>query len=591
MLDGTPLTRIVAPKEKYNHPGEYNASPVAPAPSEESSISTSSEESEFSANPAPQAKNFGGRLPSLDHDDDIDMMEYPDSGVIRERLGPDVDSYVFDEPAPAPAPVHEPEGAKASRTTSFRASAGSKVFKEPAHEPEGAKASRTLSLGASAGSRAATASDDARKGAGGGTSARRDPPSSQSVASAGESIPAGAGEDFHRRAGENHYRRSESADPPSGKVFSDDETEISAERNPNWEQDDGEKSYDFSRGINADFSRGINAVIVDDEDSFTGTTKEIVSPEIAAEKKEKEYDKHADRASASSEEETEDQYDGYPEIGIPTPIRGGGRAGETKNLPHEPLSSTAVSELSSTMNSRSSGSYSSEDEIKGKEDKDYLNISNDGELLVVKGSPRPKPDAEPLDSYFDVHKAVFKDAKSKIEQHSRLVDYVEDWMETVSKRVQSRYYEYGKHRNNLNHYTSKINSLINEVEKLKDKGKSMKPKQLEKLERNNVKLTGALETHDNAGESLLMLMDELIRRSWRDAFPLLKKSIQFECDFASITYAHVSKLGKSLELLNSIGEKESIAAKGRLEKIRNRNPEDIYTGLIEKKTDGMASRF
>lgn len=317
------------------------------------------------------------------------------------------------------------------------------------------------------------------------------------------------------------------------------------------------------------FGHGIN-VIVDDEDSFTGR----VSPENEDGKKENEYDKHAERAVKSAKGERVNQYEGKP-----------------TNLTHEPLMSNPKSELSSTSSSQSSGSYSSDDKSKGKEDKDYLNISNDGELLVIKGSPRPKPDAEPLDSYFDVHKAVFKDAGSKLEQHSRLVDYVEDWMETVSKRVQSRYYEYGKHRSNLNHYTSKINSLINEVEKLKDKGKAMKPKQIEKLERNNVKLTGAMETHDNAGESLLMLMDEVIRRSWRDAFPLLKKSIEFECDFASITHAHMSKLGKSLELLDSIGEKESIAANGRLEKIRNRNPEDIYTGSIDKKADEMAARY
>ena len=110
------------------------------------------------------------------------------------------------------------------------------------------------------------------------------------------------------------------------------------------------------------------------------------------------------------------------------------------------------------------------------------------------------------------------------------------------------------------------------------KNRPMKPKQKEKLDRNQVKLTGSRETHDGAGESLLMLMDEVIIRSWRDAFPLLKRSIFFENDFAAIQHEHMTKLSGSMEALDIIGEKEHISMDGRMELFRDMNPEDMYTG-------------
>ncbi|KAL7534305.1 hypothetical protein ACHAXR_009194, partial [Thalassiosira sp. AJA248-18] len=171
---------------------------------------------------------------------------------------------------------------------------------------------------------------------------------------------------------------------------------------------------------------------------------------------------------------------------------------------------------------------------------------------------------------------------SKLNEHSDLVQYVEEWEQTILTRVQSRYFEYVKHRTSLNHYNKKVEAMIQEEEKLREKNKPMKPKQQEKFERNQQKLTGARETHDCAGESLIMLMDEVILRSWRDAFPLLKKSISFEVEYAAIQQRHMVDLVGSLELLEVIGNEESISDDGRLEMFQKMNPEDVYTGARDK---------
>ena len=57
-------------------------------------------------------------------------------------------------------------------------------------------------------------------------------------------------------------------------------------------------------------------------------------------------------------------------------------------------------------------------------------------------------------------------------------------------------------------------------------------------------------------------MEEVTLRSWRDAFPLLRKSIQFEGDFAAINQKHMAQLDRSLDLLDIIGQKESISLEG-----------------------------
>jgi hypothetical protein len=221
---------------------------------------------------------------------------------------------------------------------------------------------------------------------------------------------------------------------------------------------------------------------------------------------------------------------------------------------------------------------------------EYLSISENGDLVILKSPPEPEHESPPQSfflpssylSYHDVHKDLFKVTKTQLDEQSDIVRYVDDWEKIVHKSVESRYAEYSKIRSGLCHYEKKVDSLMADIDKLNQKNRLIPPKQIDKLERNQIKLEGTRKTHDKNGESLLMFLDEVVLRSWRDAFPLLRMSIKSEVSFASVNQEHLIKLGESLRLLEVIGSKEWIEAEGRLATFVDCNPEDIYTGEKEE---------
>eukprot|EP00571_Detonula_confervacea_P010031 CAMPEP_0172304250 /NCGR_PEP_ID=MMETSP1058-20130122/5674_1 /TAXON_ID=83371 /ORGANISM="Detonula confervacea, Strain CCMP 353" /LENGTH=637 /DNA_ID=CAMNT_0013015393 /DNA_START=79 /DNA_END=1992 /DNA_ORIENTATION=- len=557
MFDDTPLSSIVAPGRKHKAVREDEGKPAVVATAADPTVienATSFGESEFVANRASQPIPFDERMASAPPEDDIDLAEYPESGVIREKLEP---------------------------------IEGSQIVKElskniPAQQPEGVKASKTMSVYASNQSHLADVMKDTVEEKG----SAKDPPSDKSIAS----VVSVAGA---------RPERKRSTDPPSRKAFPDDETEVSVEDNPRCGNDDNSSMAVDSMG------GSVNFIVDDDEDSFTD---ERCS---AGEKNDgKEIADDVNEVAQVKETFAEEAIDKLKEIvtavehGVEGAIHGVSEIvkkdveitkkdadkDEQEKVPF-PVVSAAEPENGNGKSDDDTLSIESttDDESKGKDDNEYLNISNDGELVVMTDSPEPKSQpahpSKPLTkycSYYDIHKADYKETYSKLDEHSQLVEYVVNWDHIVTKRVETKYGEYAKQRTSLNHYAKKVDSLLAEEGKLREKQKQMKPKQIEKLERNQDKLTEARETHDSAGESLLMLMDEVILRSWRDAFPLLKKSIRFEGDFAAINQKHMAELGRSLELLDVIGEKEQIPVDGRLEVLQNMNPEDIYSGSAFK---------
>jgi hypothetical protein len=217
---------------------------------------------------------------------------------------------------------------------------------------------------------------------------------------------------------------------------------------------------------------------------------------------------------------------------------------------------------------------------------EYLNITENGDLVVLQSPPEPESESTPqsvplpasYSSYHDVHKGLFSEIQTQLKEQSDIVRYVDDWEKIVHMCVQSRYAEYSKIRSGLCHYEKKVDSLMADIDKLKLRNRLIPPKQIEKLERNQIKLEGTRKTHDKNGELLILFLDEVVIRSWRDAFPLLRMSIESEVSFACVNQEHLAKLCESLRLLEIIGNKEFIETEGRLATFDNCNPEDIYTG-------------
>lgn len=202
-------------------------------------------------------------------------------------------------------------------------------------------------------------------------------------------------------------------------------------------------------------------------------------------------------------------------------------------------------------------------------------------------------------SYYQVHKQVYKETNSYLKKHSKLVDYVEDWEKTVTTRVQSMHSEYQKLRKGtlqtiliityfaqaltiilfipgLNHYTFKVDSLQAEKRKSEEKNRDMPPKRLEKLERNRTKLMGTRKSHDAAGVDLIILIDEIVNRCWKDAFPLLHNSANFETEFSAMQAKVYSSLSSTLVMLDQVSRKESVLpSDNRLLSLASSSPEEL----------------
>ena len=371
-----------------------------------------------------------------------------------------------------------------------------------------------------------------------------------------------------------------SCDPPSAHAeFPDDEMGVSVEK------------ADTGSSMAANHMESVNVIVDDDDDSFTaeilerggaaGTTDEAANPD---ETEKDQDDMEAFRGDDSKQiaKDTKDADEGR------------------QNVPREPDSNAPSDDKDN-------------DDLEPRTESEYLNLSNEGEVLVVTPSAPTLNDidntrgaivpAKEASTYYDVSKQAFKGESSIMrvcklfytDTHNRnhsamnsrlgrlkeLVEYVTEWADIVSHHFSAKYGEYHKLRTNLNHYSRKMEALLLEEQRLKEKGKAMKPKQIEKLKRNEDKLDSARDTHDEAGESLCMFIDEVVHRSWVDAYPLLQKTIDFECDFEASRADIFAKLESTSQLAEAIGIKQGLDLEGRLQQIDCQDSDELYSGTIE----------
>ena len=546
MFATTPLSSIVAPGVE-GRKNEATANDTAPDPDAGSPSSpprslrpaacTSFEESAFVAEKATASQNKSFSIDNTDAYPEMDKGLDPDEG---SKIDKNLSKYVHEK---------EPEGLMASRKMSQYANAsGVGSIDDDMNATEGEKKDQ------------------------------QDPPPDKPFPD-DEEVPLDKKENNNTTPRDDHVNvvivddddDSFSAHPESKAVVDDDEEIEEKEEDSNEKKEEEERDQDdntvkekesIAEKVIKDIE-GVAAVIEHGVENVVHDVEEMI-------KKDKSEDAHVEQAKeATSEPNTEEE------------------------SPVEPPALSTDEQESANMNGQG-GLDASDSDALSNDNGEFLNISQDGEVVKLRTPDRPQPKylqdltSVPLppeltwsstateSSYFDVHKNAYKETNSKLEEHKDLVAYVSDWQHIVSTRVQSKYNEYSKNRKELNHYAKKVDSLLAEEERLKERGRPMKPKQEEKLGRNKDKLSGAREIHDSSGESLSMLMDEVTLNAWKDAFPLLKRSSLFEMKFAEINHRHAANLGHSLELLNVIGKKESIDINGRIESLEKQefNPED-----------------
>jgi len=183
-------------------------------------------------------------------------------------------------------------------------------------------------------------------------------------------------------------------------------------------------------------------------------------------------------------------------------------------------------------------------------------------------------------SFASIVQTSYKLTKMYADQYdTQLIKYVEQWITTVSARVDSWMGEFADHTEKLTHYREKIEKLNHQVEMADTKQKTLPQRKLEKWERNKLKLNGAREAHDSYGESLYLLLEEIVERAWRDVFPVLLRTLEFQMNHSQDDAKVCTKLTTSIQELYRIGYEEGVSPQGRLEQLKTQKPEILYTGL------------
>ena len=356
------------------------------------------------------------------------------------------------------------------------------------------------------------------------------------------------------------------SDPPSESEFPNDEQ-------PGDEVNNSNTNFDTA-GVNVmmgviddDDDDSFTHDVIDDDDSFTHDN----TPKVDEAKSD----------SAKDSDDGEETKDEPVERGPVDPD------GEVVEAQEEDSSNVELNESDpDNAPEPASAAAAAED----KKESEVEVICEEGEKLHdVEVAEKVEPSAPVLDesetltsfsqqqevTYFDVHKQVYKENNSYLKKHSKLVEYTEDWEKTVTTRVQSMHVEYQKLRKGLNHYIGKVDALENEKKKTEEKQREIAPKRLEKLERNRTKLMGTRKSHDVAGIDLIILIDEIVNRSWRDAYPLLQKSVAFETDLSSMQAKMYGGLSAAATMLDHASRKESISSSHRLLQLKNSSPDEL----------------
>ena len=250
-----------------------------------------------------------------------------------------------------------------------------------------------------------------------------------------------------------------------------------------------------------------------------------------------------------------------------------------------------------------------DDEEEVKDDDNTATASTgltDTNALEDEASKKTLAVERPKFSTVDVYLSAFQLG----EDHAKLfktsiIDYVAEWYEIVTSRVKARTIEFTRLKANLLHYQKKVQGLDESTEKARRQAESTASKQLAptdtslrgmfnsmamtrsdstrnkleaQLDRNRLKLEGAREVFTMYGQSLILLIDEVVNRAWRDVLPVLLRSINLDMhqskSVASI-YAASEALASELELL---GMENAVYFQGRLKEVKELHPEEIYTG-------------
>ena len=116
------------------------------------------------------------------------------------------------------------------------------------------------------------------------------------------------------------------------------------------------------------------------------------------------------------------------------------------------------------------------------------------------------------------------------EYQSEIIDYIVEWENVVSSRVDKEMKDVNELRKTYNHYQVKVDGLRKKVNSAQAKGKSVNDATAEKLKRNEDKLDEASDEFEEAAAPLCYLFEEVVHNAYKDLYPLVLTMMEWESE-------------------------------------------------------------
>lgn len=119
-------------------------------------------------------------------------------------------------------------------------------------------------------------------------------------------------------------------------------------------------------------------------------------------------------------------------------------------------------------------------------------------------------------------------------------------------------------------------------------GKIAKGEDIDRLERNENKLKAAERDYSYSSEDVLLLIDEVVGRGWKDLLPLMIKVAQFDATYSADEAAQLSCLNELSVAMKATGDLYHVPSKPRLRALRLDPPTEISTAKSDSQYESLA---
>lgn len=196
-------------------------------------------------------------------------------------------------------------------------------------------------------------------------------------------------------------------------------------------------------------------------------------------------------------------------------------------------------------------------------------------ISLLPSADRPSSSVTSMASIYDDLSAKSKSYVTKYEQF--VLSYVLEWEKVIRGRIDAGIKKAEELRIELDHYQKKVESLRLQVNSSMAKGKSVSSAQQEKVSRNEEKLLSSKQSYNKVATDLVILLEEVTERSWRDLHPLLVKMAQFDMTISNDESKVLGNLNTVISKLKTVASDNGLSNQPRLKDLASLKPELLST--------------